>query len=185
MDRHDRLGVLGDPSFHVVGIELIGLRIQIGQHRQRPGGQDGSDRAGIGIGRGDDLVARPDAEAPPPTCAAPAFPSRWPRRTSSRSVRQTSFRGWERYRTRIESGTRSRSWWSSPPSSPRSRPSRASAANSCSFGRVHHQFQCAGFVGIGRDTPRGNCSYCACGCGSQKLSSGENLLVHFQYLFVL
>ena len=56
---HDGLGVFGDPFFHVVGVDLIRLRVQVGQHRQGPGGQDRGDCAGVGIGRGDDLVARP------------------------------------------------------------------------------------------------------------------------------
>ncbi len=62
VNRHDGPGVFGDSPFDVVRIELIGGGIQVGQHRERPAGQDRGDGARIRVGRGDDFVARADAQ---------------------------------------------------------------------------------------------------------------------------
>ncbi len=62
MDGHDRLGVFSNSPFHIVGVDLEKLRIQVRQHRQRPGTQNCGDSSGIGIRRGDDLVSRADSQ---------------------------------------------------------------------------------------------------------------------------
>ncbi len=48
----------GDGGLDGIGIDVLGHRIHIGQHRGEPGVQDGIDRRAESQGRGDDLAAR-------------------------------------------------------------------------------------------------------------------------------
>ena len=57
------------------GRDVQGLRIEVREHRPRPGAQHGQGREGGGQGRGDDLVARLRRPAPPARAGWP--PCRW------------------------------------------------------------------------------------------------------------
>jgi hypothetical protein len=62
--RHDRLGARGDGGVDRAGVDAVGRRVHVDEHR---GGADRHDRqhgGDKGIGRCDDLVARPDLERP-------------------------------------------------------------------------------------------------------------------------
>src|SRR5690606_40150305 len=57
VDGHDGFGVGGDLALHVVGIQLVRVRLHISQHRKRVATQYGSHRSKIGIGRSNDFIA--------------------------------------------------------------------------------------------------------------------------------
>jgi hypothetical protein len=61
VNRHDGTRALAQLGSHLNRIDVQRAGVDVGQHRRRPGVNDGVDRCAKGQRRGDDFVARPDA----------------------------------------------------------------------------------------------------------------------------
>lgn len=62
MHDQDRLGPRRDLAFHLQGIDVPGVGVDVGEDRPGPGAANGADGGEEGEGGGDDLVAGTDVE---------------------------------------------------------------------------------------------------------------------------